>query len=49
MPKVSYTELELAFSAPGHEYQNWLDKQTGAVLSFESRIEWAREQGVELE
>jgi hypothetical protein len=38
-PKVSYTELELAFSAPGYEYQNWLDKQTGAVLSFENHIE----------
>jgi hypothetical protein len=47
-PKVSYTELELAFSAPGYEYQNWLDKQTGEVLSFESHIEDALLTGGDL-
>jgi hypothetical protein len=38
-PKVSYTDLELAFSASGFEYVYLLDTQTGEVLSYESGIE----------
>ncbi len=38
-PKVSYTDLEIAFSMQGSEYQNWLDKQTGEVISYDSHIE----------
>jgi hypothetical protein len=38
-PKVSYTDLELAFDAPSSNYVNMLDTQTGEVLSYESEIE----------
>ncbi len=38
-PKVSYTDLEIAFSAQGPDYQNWLDKQTGEVICYENDIE----------
>jgi len=38
-PKVSYTDLELAFTASGFEYAHLLDTQTGEVLGYESSIE----------
>jgi hypothetical protein len=38
-PKVSYTDLELAFSASGFDYVYLLDTKTGEVLSYESDIE----------
>ncbi len=38
-PKVSYTDLELAFTAPSSDYVNLLDTRTGEVLSYKSEIE----------
>ena len=38
-PKVSYTNLELAYSASGFDYVYLLDTQTGKVLSYDSDIE----------
>jgi hypothetical protein len=38
-PKVSYTDLELAFSSPISHYQSWLDKQTGEVIGYDTHIE----------
>ena len=37
-PEISYTALERAFTAPSSDYENWLDKQTGEVLSFDRSI-----------
>lgn len=47
-PKVSYTDLELAFTASTADYENWLDKQTGEVLSFERSIADALAEGRDL-
>ena len=49
MPKVSYTDLELAFTPARADYENWLDKQTGEVISFDSSIADALAEGRELE
>ncbi len=38
-PKVSYIDLEIAFSMDGSEYQSWLDRQTGEVISYDNHIE----------
>ena len=38
-PKVSYVDLELAFTASRSDYVNLLDTKTGEVLSYESNIE----------
>jgi hypothetical protein len=43
--RVSYAALKLAFTAPTSNYENWLDKQTGEVLSFDRSIADALAEG----
>jgi hypothetical protein len=47
-PKVSYSDLEDAFTFDSDQYHSWLDKQTGKILTYDSDIARALERGEDL-
>jgi hypothetical protein len=47
-PKVSYSDLEVAFMFASYERQYWLDKQTGEILSFSEDVYEALSDGGDL-
>lgn len=48
MPKVSFSDLEIAFDNFSYEHSYWLDKQTGAVVLIDGEIADLLREGEDL-